>query len=117
MDDVWKGTLPPQTPHLKFITSSVMSCISGQSSWQGMQLQSNQYCALSLSYFEKITNNYNNFIRCFYKFFSDWTVEKENQYLVGPKQALLTCLSHQKTKAKCEQKSVDVKHGQHQKTN
>ena len=64
MDDVWKGTLPPQTEHLKFITSSVMSCISGQSSWQGMQLQSNQYCVLSLSYFEKITNMCNKLTFC-----------------------------------------------------
>ena len=54
LDVVWKGTLPPQAPHLKFKTSSVISCITGQSSWQGMQLQSNQYCALSLCYFEKL---------------------------------------------------------------
>ena len=117
--------------------------------WQGMPLQSNQYCALSLSYFEEITNTltnsfdvfttlvftnssqieqlkkktnilsignsvaikpilclelflfgkkykYNEFIRCFYQLFLDWTVEKENQYLVGQKEALLTCSWHQK---------------------
>ncbi len=50
LEEVWKGTGPLHPGHRKFSTSSVMSCICGQSSWQGMPWHSNQYCFVNLSY-------------------------------------------------------------------
>ena len=47
---VENGTDPSQTKQRKFKVSSLISCINGQFSVQGMHWQSNQYCFFSLAF-------------------------------------------------------------------